>query len=585
MARAAQESRPRSTATGGAYLQAIWRRKLLVVAGAAVGLALGAMVLPRAGGPKATYQATVRLKVAQLVSDSVVPEQPQFASSGTQAAAGNALQDIVLVGQVLQRLGPEAAGLRPDEVVTKLTDSPVAGSPDVDLTYTDNDRARAGHLIFAYAKAWAGRRNAADAQRLGAAGRAVDREAADLGKQVADLAAVTAPTATQQAELGQARARLDGLTKLGNEIARRKLLQSSPTAVRGTPVTVQLSAPAPAGLAIVLGLLIGLIAGVGLALLVEANRPKVLEPADVERATGQPVVATIPRGRPGLPLRRRRRGGAAEEGYRRVAGALERRGLGEHVRVLAVASADPHEGKTLLVANLARVLARQGHDVVVVSGDLHRPKLDRLLDMAGEPGLAEWLEDGDPSGELPLRSVGDRLLLVPAGTSSERNAGELLTARRVREGLRPLGNAGFVVLIDTPPALWSAEALTLAAAADGTLLIARAGASRWRALEQVAQMLRRDGIRQLGTVLLGGRRKLLALSLADRHGLDYVGRHQAGAVREDGQAPARRAGAAAEVADAGLTRLPRPEGWPDTPPAPGTVRSKPGGGRPADRVR
>ena len=75
--------------------------------------------------------------------------------------------------------------------------------------------------------------------------------------------------------------------------------------------------------------------------------------------------------------------------------------------------------------------------------------------------------------------------------------------RQLRQALRPFAAAGWVVLIDTPAALWSSEAMTLAAAADATLLVTRVRTSRWSAMEQVAEAMRRDGVHALGVVLVG----------------------------------------------------------------------------------
>jgi len=460
----------------GGYLQAIWRRKLLVIVGMVLGLVLGVFVVPMLRTDPGTYQATVRLKVAQLVSDTIVRERPQFEVEDGRNAQTNALQDVDLLRRVLDQLGPDTAGLAPDQAAARLVATPVSGSSFVDLAYTDTDDRRASRIVAAYAKAWADRRNNLDAKRLDKALAGLDAQVTEL-QGVAARSSQTPLSATQQAEVRQAQARLSALLALRDSIQKQQLFLGSPTAVVGSPVVTQLSAPVPRGLLVALGLLVGLFIGVGLSLLLEAARPQVLAPADVERATGVPVIASVPRAgtRGGLPVIKRPFSPAAE-GYRRVAGALERRGLGEGVRLVAIASADPHEGKSELCLNLAHSLALQGRDVLLVSADLRRPKLDELLGLEGAPGLAEWLEAGGQA-QLPVHTVTEHLLVLPAG-SIDRNPGELFTTRRVRQGLQPVADAGYIVLIDTPPTLWSAEAMTLTAAADTTLLVARARTSR-----------------------------------------------------------------------------------------------------------
>jgi Mrp family chromosome partitioning ATPase len=509
----------------------VWRRKVLVVLGLVTGLALGMFVLPDILTSKGSYQATQRLKVAELVSDTIVREQPQFQTENAKGG-GNALQDIVLADEVLGKLGSKAAGLTAKDVVSNLAATPIPGSSAVDLSYTDQGQARAGLIVQAYARAWARSRNAVDAKRLKVATASLDQQINELKQRVEELSAAASPTQAQSGELGQAQTRLGALTRLRDEILKQQLFLGPPTAVLGTPVVVQLSAPTSRALILTLGLLIGLLVGIGLALLVEAARPKVLAAADVEQAMRLPVVATVPRSGMGggLPVLKRSFSPAAE-GYRRVAGALERRGLGRDVRMLAIASADPGEGKSLLAANLAHLLSRQGHSVLLVSADLRKPRLDKLMGLSGQPGVADWLQNGSSNPSRWLRTISRNLLMLPAG-STEENPGELITMRQLRQGLGPMADAGWIVLVDTPPALWSAEAMTLAAAADATLLVSRVRNSRWSAMEYMAEAMRRDGVHAIGVVLVGTRRKLSSLSI--RNGYGYgpgVGRndrHQTG---------------------------------------------------------
>ena len=544
MARAAQHRTSRTAPALGEYVRAIWRRKLLVALGLVAGLALGMYVLPDVLTSQGSYQATQRLKVAELVSDTIVREQPQFQTEQAKGG-GNALQDIVLADAVLDKLGSKAAGLTANDVVSNLAATPIPGSSSVDLSYTDKDEARAGLIVQAYAKAWVHSRNAVDAKRLRAATDSLDRQIDELKQRVEELSAAAPSTQAQSGELSQAQSRLGALTRLRDEILKQQLFLGPPTAVLGTPVVVQLSAPTSRALILTLGLLIGLLAGIGLALLVEAARPKVLAAADVEQATQLPVVATVPKSgmRGGLPVLKRSFSPAAE-GYRRVAGALERRGLGRDVRILAIASADPGDGKSLLAANLAHLLCRQGHAVLLVSADLRKPRLDKLMGLAGQPGVADWLQNGSSNPSRWLRTISRNLLMLPAG-STEENPGELITMRQLRQGLGPVADAGWIILVDTPPALWSAEAMTLAAAADATLLVSRVRNSRWSAMEYMAEAMRRDGVHAIGAVLVGTRRKLSSLSIRGGYGYGPGGR------RNDRRQTGRRTVAA-------VTSRPRP---------------------------
>jgi Mrp family chromosome partitioning ATPase len=193
----------------------------------------------------------------------------------------------------------------------------------------------------------------------------------------------------------------------------------------------------------------------------------------------------------------------AAEDYRRVGTALERQGLGSDIRVLAICSADPGDGRTMLAANLAHSLARQGREVVLVSSDLRRPEVERLLGLGQGPGLAEALQDDPIPAIAMLVSINDHLLVLPAGMPS-RHPGELLASKRLHETIGTLRQMGIIIL-DTPPARNSADAITLSSVADATLFVAKSGATRMRSMREATNGLRRDRIRQLGVILVGTR--------------------------------------------------------------------------------
>jgi capsular exopolysaccharide synthesis family protein len=229
----------------------------------------------------------------------------------------------------------------------------------------------------------------------------------------------------------------------------------------------------------------------------------VTTPTDAEDASGLPFIAEVRKGgirRTPLPVIDRPFSPAAED-YRRVGTALERQGLGSDIRVLAIVSAEPGDGRTMLAANLAHSLARQGREVVLVSSDLRRPDVEKLLGLGQGPGLAESLQDDPIPAIAMLVSINDHLLVLPAGMPS-KHPGELLASKRLLETIQTLRQMGIIIL-DTPPASHSADAITLSSVADATLFVAKSGATRMRSVQEAAGGLRRDRIRQLGVVLVG----------------------------------------------------------------------------------
>jgi len=114
-------------------------------------------------------------------------------------------------------------------------------------------------------------------------------------------------------------------------------------------------------------------------------------------------------------------------------------------------------------------------------------------------------------------SINHHLLVLPAGLPS-KHPGELLASKRLPETIEALRQVGIVIL-DTPAARLSADALALSGVADATLMVARSGVTRVRSMHEAASGLRRDRVRQLGVVLVGTSGSMLR-SLSQRFGAD-----------------------------------------------------------------
>jgi Mrp family chromosome partitioning ATPase len=365
-----------------------------------------------------------------------------------------------------------------------------------------------------YARVLVDRRNAADAEITSSGLRTLQGEADRLKAEIdqvasqadseANAASGSASTRTMtQLELlsDQWRSKAETIAALQNQ----KLLLGSPTSVQGWAVVVPASQPFGRAVYVTLGLLLGLLGGVGIALVMDAVKPRVATAEDVERATGLDVIGTVPRGR---FLRRHPLVVAdhpfapAAEGYRKIATALVRRGLGSDMRVLAIVSADRGEGKSTLAANLAEALSRQHQGVVLVSSDLRRPRLERLFSVSSTAGLADVLEEDSDRPLPPLVSLAPNLYLVPAG-HAKQNPAELLSSAKFARVIASLQALDAILLLDSPPSRAAADVLSLAGVADAVLLVTRSGLSRWRSIAELASAARREGLRVAGAVLVG----------------------------------------------------------------------------------
>jgi O-antigen/teichoic acid export membrane protein/Mrp family chromosome partitioning ATPase len=504
------------------YARTLWRRRLVILAGLYVGVLLGVAVVPAVLPRWPTYRATVRIDLKPFAADLAGAYSGADSPAGSELAAS--VLDVDVAARLIGRLGRLPTRLRatrhlpPDQwptgLIANLKASMAPGSRyTVELSLVDESPPRAKQILQAYVEAYASKRDGID--------RARTRQAlAILGKQAEELR----PLVLHQAQLldreraasptGEASTSSQSQFDMLSERYRAKLAERErlreQAALRGRvtvphlpPTLRQVSAPPGPTRTIALGIALGVLAAAVLALLLEAVRPRLASPVDAALATGVDVLASVPRrgGRPPRPQAREGPFNPEAEEYRRLALTLERQGLGTQLLVLAIASADRGEGRSTVAIGLAEALVDEGRGVVVVSGDLRRPVVERILGVPKADRLAEYPEGLDDSVVSELVSVRNNLMLLPSSWAG-RSSASLLARPDLARAVEELRRLSMIVLVDTPPARWWVDALSLAAEADATVLVARSGRSRWKAVGMLAATLQRDRIPLLGVVLV-----------------------------------------------------------------------------------
>ncbi|HZD38308.1 MAG TPA: hypothetical protein VE664_06680 [Actinomycetes bacterium] len=526
--------------TLGDYGTALWRHRAMVGIALLIGVVAGVVALPRlASAPE--YQVTQRVDVRATTAERLLGSQALFGQSKSKATAGSTqvqatpldpslVPDITALEQVLTRPGSQFQrlevlnGVKPSlwlgTVAKNLVAVAVPGTTQIDVSFTDPDPQLAADLVGGYVRAYADRRNAADAAITKQAVRSLQeqydryyQQVTTLGQQAeseAGRSAAHTPSQTTQQRLAAANSNLTSVANQINTVNAAQSFQSQSTDVLGQPTVTQPGRRPGRVLFITTGVLLGLLIGVAIALIVDALRPKLLTPEDVEEATGLRVAGSVPavaRRAQAVAVRDRPHGPTAE-GFHWTRASLERQGVGRDCNVVAVISAEGREGRSTVAANLALSLARQRRSTVLVSADLRGGGAEKLFGVpAGAPGLADIVES--PSSEQATRmllwSVRECLWVLPPGQPASSPA-ELLASPRFPEAIARLRESGAVIILDTPPATWSADALQVAGAADGVILVARSGHSKRQVATEMADDLRAEGLMTLGVVLLGTKR-------------------------------------------------------------------------------
>lgn len=298
------------------------------------------------------------------------------------------------------------------------------------------------------------------------------------------------------------------------------------------------------------GVGLGLVLGIGCALLIEFLDRTIKTPEQVERTLGLPVLAVIPDvgtegsygygysyvygygERPGpvvaaaAKLKGKKRGAAPRpegerehpssdtqieliphlrpqlavaEAYRALRTALLLSSADE-LKVVAITSAHSGEGKTVTTANLAVVMAQLGKKVLLVDADLRRPRLHKIFQLSNRVGLVSYLTGTADPSKVFFETQVPKLFLCPSGPTPP-NPSELLASERMRSFLAGGRNHFDIVLIDSPPVLVVTDATVAGAAADGVVLCLRAGRVLRPEARTVRDRLRIADVKLLGVVL------------------------------------------------------------------------------------
>jgi len=325
---------------------------------------------------------------------------------------------------------------------------------------------------------------------------------APLNTQLLDVS-VTDPSPTQAAAIANTLSNYFALYA-ANLQAHKKL--NSPvqvTVVRHADVPTSPSSPRKA-LDLAIGLVIGLVVGVGGAVLRETLDRTVTTPDQIHELLDLPVLGAIAldpdaANRPlvvsGNPRSTR------AEAFRQLRTNLRFIDPDSHPRSLAITSSVPSEGKTTTAVNLAITLADAGQRVVLVEGDLRRPKAADYLGLEGAVGLTDVLV-----GAVPLRDAlqswgARRQLQFLASGALPPNPSELLASQGMHELLRVLEEHFDMVLIDSPPLLPVTDGALLANAASGALVVLRHGKTRREQVARAVDSLRAADATVYGVVL------------------------------------------------------------------------------------
>jgi capsular exopolysaccharide synthesis family protein len=169
------------------------------------------------------------------------------------------------------------------------------------------------------------------------------------------------------------------------------------------------------------------------------------------------------------------------------------------LRALAIASAGPQEGKTTTVCNLGVVLSQTGKKVLLVDGDIRKPRLQDVFRSKARKGLSDFLSGQEVFGSLIHPTAVDNLFVVYSGFKAP-NPSELISTSKMREFIVSARERFDFVLVDTPPLCAVTDGAILSRIVDGVIVVVCSGKTSKRAVPKVDQILNSAQARIVGMI-------------------------------------------------------------------------------------
>ena len=249
---------------------------------------------------------------------------------------------------------------------------------------------------------------------------------------------------------------------------------------------------------LVLGAVVGLIFGVGIAFFLEYLDTSVKSLEDVERYLQVPVLAVIPKD---VGVLHKQSGMSPDaEAYRILRTNIEFNRKNPEDNAITVVSGGAGEGKSTTLVNLAYICAQGGYTTLMIDADLRRPRLHTFFDINNSVGLTNYLTTELMLEDVILQTPVDNLYFMPSGILPADAAG-ILNSRRMSELIQDVKQRFDLVLVDSPPILGVSDASVLASEVDLTMIVVQHRKLPRNMLLRVKQAVENVGGNVIGVVL------------------------------------------------------------------------------------
>jgi len=279
---------------------------------------------------------------------------------------------------------------------------------------------------------------------------------------------------------------------------------------------------------LMLGALLGLMGGLGLALILEHLNNTLRTPEEVERYLGLPNLVVVPdffslpknaskwkipfsaRSAPldsklcvpsKSPVTTNLRFTLITEAYRKLRTSILYSRPGEPPKTILFTSSTAGEGKTISVANTAIMFAQLGYNCLVIDADLRRPSCHRALRVSNDRGLTDFLVGQEALANVIKPTPIANLSVLNCGAVAP-NPTELIASKKMRDALDNLKERFDFVLVDSPPVMPVSDAIVLSTMVDGVVYVVRGQETPKNTVKAAISQLKNDHQAKILGVLL-----------------------------------------------------------------------------------
>ena len=337
---------------------------------------------------------------------------------------------------------------------------------------------------------------------------------------LADVVTATNPTNTFMVDISAEVGDPQQAADIANSVAKNLSdqissdLYNNSSSSSGSPIklTVVQKAQTPTGqsspnipLYLAAGLILGLIVGIGVALLKDILNTKVDSTDDVRELTHASSLGTVPQAAildDSRPVVVAQPAGSEAEEFRRIRtnlSFLTTTATQGHGRLLVITSTDPSEGKTTVSSNVAVALAEEGKSVLLIDADLRHPSVAHKLGIEGHVGLSHVLSRQASPADVIQKYWKPNLHIMPAG-KRPANASILLNSDLMKEMVDQALTQYDYVIIDTAPLSVASDATVFGRMAGGLVLVTGKGVVEKKELRSTATALQTAEVPILGFI-------------------------------------------------------------------------------------